>query len=362
MISRIDKNFLILGICVVILIFSSWFFLKPQIAGDGLTYLETINFLETGEKPQNFIPNRIMTTFAPISIIIFLSKTFHSETGVWFVMNVIFYSFSALIFYEILRLIFEDKKIAVLGTLFMIGNYAIITFGLNYLMDMGGWMFYLISVYFTLHYAKSEQSRDLLLASIFAGIGGLFKEYALLGIIPIATFLIYENRKSFFNLVKKSIVPTVLSSGPIVVLYIYVYLKFDYTYADWVSDSYKYNYSANLLLRIFEYIKSFGSLYNLLAIFVLAGFWVFWKERKNIETRISIFIIGGVLSFLPVFLWGGVTQRILFITVPVSVIIACFFFKKYNKYFYWFCLIFAIYLLLNFFMDSVLLNAINLPF
>ncbi len=357
-----DKIFIILLVCTIALVFSSIFFLKPQIAGDSVSYLKTINFLQTGIKSPDFIPNRIMTTFGALQLVMFFSGIFGSETQVWIVMNVIFYFISTLVFYKLLDLFFEDKKIALLGTLFMISNYAFIRFGLNYLMDIGGWTFYIISLFLLLRYSKSNNRRDLLSASIIVGIGSLFKEYALLGVIPIAVFLIYENRKSFTGLIKNSIIPAVFSSTPIITLYIFVYLKFGYTYADWLTDSYKYSYSSSFILKIAEYIKSFGSLFNFLGIFVITGAYILWKEKNNLNGRTKLFIISAIASFLPVFAWGSITQRILFIMVPVSIIIACFFFKKYKKYYYWFLPVLAIYILINFFMDSFLLNFINLPF
>lgn len=357
-----DKKLLIVIFVAIVLLFASIFILVPDVKGDTLTYLETLEFLRTGNAPDGFTPNRIITTFGGLSIVMFFSKIFGSDLVVWFIMNILFYFAFVYFFYKTSKLLFSDDKIALITSLFVVGNYAVLTFGLNYLMDMGGWAFYSASLFFILKYAKFLKSNDLLIASAIVGVGALFKEYSLLGILPIATFLIYENNKSILDLIKKSVLPSFLAVSPIVALYIFVYLKFDYTYADWITDSYKYDYSSNLVLRCLEYIKSLGSLYNIFAIFVLGGAWFLFKEYRFLSKRDLIFLTGSVLSFLPVFLWGGITQRILFITVPATALISGYFFKKHWNFYPIYYVSFVIYLVLNFLMDSVLLNSINLPF
>lgn len=359
---KIDRFFLVVAASTLVLVVLSFFLLKPEISGDGITYINSIRFLETGEKTLDFFPNRLITTMGGMEIIIIFGKLFGSQTGVWLWMNIIFYIISSFVFYRLLHLVFENKKIALLGTLFLIGNYATLSFGLNYLMDMGGWMFYILSLFFTMRYAKNGEKRDLLLAALSVGVGGLFKEYALLGCIPIGLFLVYENRKSIVDIIKHSIIPALVATLPVAIVYTAVYFYFDYTYADWVNNSYQYDYSSSFLLRIAEYIKSLGSLYNILGVFVVGGLFVFWKEYSHLPNRTRLFVIGAVLSFLPVFFWGGVTQRILFITVPASIILASFLFKKYEQYFSLYIGAFLLYLILNFCIDSFILTRINLPF
>ncbi len=357
-----DNTLVLLVVAAAVVAIFSLLYLDPQVKGDSISYLDSIKVLETGVADEGFVPNRIITTIGGLGMIIFFSKILGSIVGAWMFMNIIFYFISVMVFYQILKLIFHDTKTSFLGAMFFAGNYAIITFGLHFLMDIGGWTFYLASLFFTLRYAKFSERRDLLLASFFAGIGGLFKEYALLSIVPIAVFLIFENKKSLTGLIKKSFLPALLATIPIGILYLYVYQRFSYSYADWVVVSYTYEYSMSFVLRIKEYIKSLGSLYNLLAVYVLAGAWFAWKERNEIDNRIKIFIISCVLSCLPVLFWGGITQRILFITVPASIVVASFFFKKTNKYFYIHLCICLVYLVINLAMDSYILDTFNLPF
>lgn len=360
--NKIDREILFLSVVLVFLSSFALLVITPQIKGDSVTYVEAINFMQSGEFPEDFIPYRIITTFGGLWTVITFSKLLGSIFQVWISMNHIFFAISIFVFYYLVLMIFNDRKIALICSLFLSCNYAILTFGLHYLMDMGGWMFYIISLFFLFKYTKKEGNKYLLLSSLMVGVGGLFKEYALLGVVPIATILIYENSRSLLLLIKSSYKPAIIASVPIITLYIYVYFRFGYTYADWVVDSYKYKYSSSLILRVAEYIKAFGSLYNLLAIFVILGFWNFWKNREMVDKKIKVFLFGAVLSVLPVFVWGGITQRILFITVPVLIIFAGFFFKSNPKYLNVSYVALVVYLILNIIMDSYLLPKINLPF
>ncbi len=360
--NQIDRETLVLAIFLLFLSSFSLLVITPQIKGDSVTYVEAVNFMQLGEFPDDFIPYRIVTTFGGLWTIITLSQIVGSIFQVWLSMNHMFFATSVFIFYYLVLKIFGDRRTALLCSLFFASNYAILTFGLHYLMDMAGWMFYIASLFFLFNYTEKQNYKHLLLSSVMVGVGGLFKEYALLGVIPIATLLIYENRDSLWTLFKNSYKPALIATIPILTIYLYVYFKFNYTYADWVVDSYKYEYSSSLTLRLAEYVKAFGSLYNLLAIFVVLGFWNFWKNKENIDKRVKVFLLGCTLSVLPVFVWGGVTQRILFITVPVAIIFSGFFFKsniKHEKISY---LILLIYLSINVIMDSYLLDKINLPF
>ncbi len=225
-------------------------------------------------------------------------------------------------------------------------------------MDIGGWMFYILSIFYTLQYALFQKRSFLLWASFFTGIGGLFKEYAFLSVIPIIVFLIFENRPSLFGFIKKAFLPGLLASLPVFILYIFCYKALGYTYLDWLKTNNElYSYPS----RIAEYVKSFGSLLNFLGILFLCGAYALWREWQTISPRVKIYLLSIFLSCLPVFLWPAITQRILFNTIPFVVIISSFFIQK-KKYHYMVILTLLLYLIFNFLLDSVILPLINLPF
>lgn len=364
-----SKFFWILVVIISIVCFSSIFTFKPIIDGDGLSYVEAIKVLQGESVPVNFVPNRILTTFLDLGSVLLFSKIFGSIESGWLILNILFYFIANIIFYKLILLIFKSEKTAFLASLFLTTNYAMISFGLDYWMDIGGWMFYLLSLYFSLKYIQTSDRKSLLCSALAAGLGGLFKEYAFLGIIPIAVILIYENWPHLIVIIKKSFVPALFALVPILIVYIFVYEKFDYTYATWFSfntgyASQYYAYSSKIFSTIIEYIKSFGSLYNFLAFLVIGGGYYFIRHRKKLvpEKRTKIFTLSVVASFFPVFAWPAITQRILFITVPAMIVIASFLFKKFEKYWWVFLPVLVLYIIANFTMDAFILPNFNLPF
>lgn len=354
---KADKTSLILLICIVVLIFSSLFFLKPQIADDSATYLNAINFLKTGEKSLNFVPNRILTTFGALEVVIFLSKIFGSETAVWLAMNIVFYFISAFIFYKLLNLIFEDKKTALLGTLFLISNYAFVTFGLDYLMDIGGWTFYIVSLYFSSLYLKTKENKWLWLSAATVGVGGLFKEYAFLAYIVIFGLIVFTEWRQWGKIIKKIFFTGILAFTPMIVLNIYTFLNFNYTYLNWFLPSTGLYPEVN---RPLEYIKSFGSLYNFGWFLFLGGAYLLLRRIKEVfkdEKLLFIWLV--ILSSTLVFVWPVVT-RVLFITMPAIVLVTSLFIRKMNKWWYAVIPLLVLYVLSSFFMDSYILNAVSI--
>ena len=360
-----SKFFRIFIVIISIVCFLSIFTFKPIIDGDGLSYVEAIKVLQGESAPVNFVPNRILTTFLGLDSVILFSKIFGSIEAGWLVLNILFYFILNIVFYKLILLVFKSEKTAFLASLFLATNYAMISFGLDYWMDIGGWLFYVLALYFSLKYLQTSEKESLLYSALSVGVGGLFKEYAFLGIIPMAVILIYENWPHSIMIIKKSFVPALFALVPILVVYIFVYEKFDYTYATWFSfntgyaSQYYFYFS-----KIIEYIKSFGSLYNFLAFLVIGGAYYFIRNQRKLvsEKKTQVFILSVILSTLPIFTWPGITQRILFITVPAMIIVASFLFKKFEKQWWIFLPLLVLYIVANFTMDAFILPNFNLPF
>lgn len=354
---------LVLIACLITLVLLSVFILKPRIDpnGDAPSYLQAMEVLKGGEVSANFIPNRILTTFLGLKTIILISNITPNIPAAWFVWNLSLYFLICLAFYNFILGLFDDERVALLATLFLAANYAMLNFGLGFFMDIGGSAFYIFSIYFLFLYSETQNRKMLLFSALMVGVGGLFKEYAFLGSIPIFCYLIYEHWGSPKNIIKRGFLPAIIAITPTLILHAYIYQKFNYTYFDWLSSNQAYYIYSS---RISEYIKSFGSLLNLLLLPFIAGVYVFLKYGKEImpEKKNRVFVISAVLSVLPIFFWPAITQRILFITLPATILVASFAFKKYQKYWYVFLILLVLYTILSFTMNSVILPYINLPF
>lgn len=359
-----NKNWF-LYLSLFLIIFFSFSILKPQIAGDGIDYVESMDFLSTGYRSPDFSPNRLLTTFGGLQTIIGLSKVFHSVVFSWIFLNAVLYFFFNFLFYKIVLSIHKDEKVALLATLFLAGNYAIIVFGLNFLMDMGGWFFYMVSIYLTLRYLETGARKNIIFSAFSVGVGLLFKEYAVLGVVPIAIVLIYENFYvgsfvlSLKNILKNSLYPALLALFPISLVYLFVYMQFDYTYLDWLQTN---NERYDTFNKFSEYTKVYGSLLNILGVLFILGSYHLFSQWKGIDKKMKIYILGLVLSVTPLFVWPGITQRVLFMSVPAIVVISSYSIKRFYNKLWFFWVIFFVYFLINLFMDSYVLSYINLPF
>jgi len=359
--NKIWKSALLL--CLVGLTLLSVYVLKPHVDpnGDGPSYLEAIEVMQTRQIPQNFNPNRILTTFLGLQTVSLLSHITGNVVSAWFVMNLALYFLMAIAFYNLTTGLFGSERTAFLGTLLLVANYAAINFGLGFFMDIGGWAFYIFSIYFLFLYTESKNWKHLLVSALMVGLGGLFKEYAFLACIPIFCYLVYDNYPSLWKIIKKGLAPATIALLPTAILHLYIYQKFHYTYLDWLSMNQNYYIYES---RIIEYIKSFGSLLNILFFPFIFGLYFLLRRGSEIlpERKYLIFVWSAVLSVLPIFFWPAITQRILFITLPAIALVSCFAFKKYEKYWYLFLVFLVCYVIINFIMDSFLLSHINLPF
>ncbi len=349
-------------LCLVILSSLTVFFLTPkEIGGDGLDYVKAIEVIQTGNVPQDFVPNRILTTFLPLYIVIFFGSIFGSIQIAWLSLNILFYFVLCIFFYKILELLFQNSRVSFIGGLFFASNYGILIFSLNYLMDVGGWAFYVMSLYFLLLYIQKSERKMLHIALALAGAGALFKEYAFLAFVPIGLCYLYE-QKFLWRAIGGLWKGVLASFIPIILVYIYVFNRFNYTYVTWLSSNQnEYVYPS----RIIEYIKSFGSLYSILGLLFLGGSYVLYMYKKENKSeysdKIFFYIVSICASALVVFIWPAITQRILSISVPAVVLTSTFLYKRYEKYWYVFLIALMPYILLTFFMDSFVLSFVNLP-
>ncbi|HEY9481170.1 MAG TPA: glycosyltransferase [Candidatus Paceibacterota bacterium] len=332
--------------------------LGPHELGDTPTYLSAAKVLAGAPAPTDFVPNRMLTTFAPV----FLISLFPDQYAAWFFTNALLYVLGTLFFFKLARALFSSSAAAYFSAMFLAANYGFLIFSLNYSMDVGGWAFYIFALYFLWKYASEKNGKDLFAAAAMIGVGGLFKEYAFLGAVAIAVYLfaeLFAKAISFKIFARRAALSAAIALAPFTAVSIVVAVKFGYGYADWFGSNSDYYVYAS---RFIEYVKALGALHNLLALLAVGGCWVFWKQRNGIAKERVRFIFAALISCLPIFFWPAITERILTPTVIVAALFAGFLFKRHEKQQYFFLPILALYIVATFIMDSFLLPAIQLPF
>ena len=365
--SRFFIAFLVALAAITLLTSTFLFSSTVDTEGDAIGYVDAMQVV-AGERPPPefangardiFTIHRLLTTSLGIEAVRLMGSLLDSVTVGWFVWDTILFFFISILFYHLIRRLFGSDKTAFLGGLFFAGNYAMVTAGLGQFMDIGGWFFYIASLYFLVVYTETRSERDLLLSALAIAVGGLFKENALVASVPLTAVLLYQNFPSVTRFLKQIVPLAIICAVPVAIHHIYIYLEYGYVYTYWFSLNQElYHYSSRLL----EYVKSLGSLLNILGPFALLGVGVWLREWKAQPRLRSVLLCSIAISAIPALMWPGITQRVLFMVVPGAVLFACLFFQKYEKYWYVFTPFLALYILASFTMDSFILDYVNLPF
>lgn len=331
-----------------------------RVSSDSASYIAAITVLRTGVAPDGFVPNRILTTFLGLEKVRVLGAITGNLLSGWMLMNMLAYVFGFLFWYALLREFFESRTVAIMGTLLLAGNYTSLAFGLNYLMDMSGWATYLIALWSAFRYVTTNDPRYLWLGSVASGVGGLYKEYGFLGLIPIGIVLLREYRTAPARTLGRLVRVTAIGLTPLLISWIYVYYAYGYTYLDW----FRFNtaqYAVSYAKQVVEYIKVFGSLFTFGWFLALPGIYLLLRRAwAEYTLAVRAFVLGFFFSALPVFVWPAITQRIYFVPVAFLSFTACVFLKRHERYLAYLLPLLALYLLVSLFMDQYILPKVNI--
>lgn len=352
---------------VVFLIFAIWasvlVILPPRVSSDTITYDQAIDVLKTGVVPDGFIPNRILTTYLSMQTILLFASGDGDIRAAWVVMNSIFFFLSCFFFYKIILELYGKWKVAVFGTLLLATNYVLIRNASDYVMDVGGWTFYIMALYFILRYIKTDDFRYGLYTAIAVGVGCFFKEYAFLGFIALVCAIIYQRRGAIGKTAKEIVFAGAVAFVPLFLFYVAIYFQYHYSYASWFAYAHEssQSYYASYAARIVEYIKTFGSVYTFGWFLFLGGlYFLFKKKEVLIEKSNRLYLVFVGISALPIFAWPFITQRLLFPIIPFLIMVSCLVFVKYEKKILYFVPLLIVYAITNFAMDAYILPLVNI--
>ncbi len=304
--------------------------------------------------------HRILTTALGIEAIRVFSEIFGSLILGWVIWDTILFFGASILFYKLLERFFDSSKVAFVGVLFFAGNYSMVAQGLGLFMDIGGWFFYILSIFMLYLYIESGRYRDLFYAALAIAVGGFFKENAFVAAIPVACVALYEDYRFPVRFLQRTIPLGLVVVIPTALYHLYIYEHFGYLYTYWVRLAGTFQYSSIIV----EYIKSLGSLLTLLAPLAAIGaiFLIRPIPGFMVDTKKKIFVAAVLVSAIPAVMWPAITQRVLFLAVPGLILIASFFVKRFEKYWYVFLPVAALYVIIGFAMDAYILNFVNLPF
>lgn len=324
-----------------------------DIAGDAPGYLEAMRVLAGNPAPEIFTPNRILTTFLGLAPITLLSVLTGNYLASWMFINSLYFFGLAFASYSLFRAVTRSEAGSVLGALFVVGNYDVVVFGLNYLMDITGWFWFVASLYFLWRHMEGGEQRFVWYAAFAAGLGGLCKEYAYFAFVPFGLYFIYLYWNAPLKLARAA-VPALLALVPTALVHLGVYLVYGYSYLDW--------YGMNTSTFAFEgwlwnTTRSFLVVLSFMLPITLLGIYAFVQEmRQSFDVKRVVFVLTLTLPALAVLLWPIITERLVFLVVPLASLMAAYGIKRYERYWPWFGLVFLAYFFLALKTDGWILN------
>jgi len=304
-IAQIPKKyfFMIFGLALVN-IFLLLFVLSSYTSGsDQDQYFQTArSFLGHGEP----VISRMLKPFMPFFAAVF-SRVFGLEFSFIFI-NSIFYFFIGFVVYKIIKLIFNDDLMALIGTLFYLTAYPMLEYGVSYSTDISGWFFFLVSVYLTILFLKKPSYIILAVNGLITAVGFLAKESGGMGGLFFAICLFFIYKGSFTEKMKHFFVFSFAFLIPFAAWQAYVFMKFNYSYFNW--------YFNNTRLAG-AYIKDFFKIVikSTIATFLLGwGFVIVGLTKiKRMPLEAKKIILALILPSFSFLLWFAASSRLYYI-------------------------------------------------
>lgn len=310
---------------IILSLFLRW---PIGIGGDTASYVDAVKFITGEEMEAGFdldqIKNRMLAAPATLFFISLGKMISGSIYGSMLTMNCLFYLIMAVCFYFLALEILKDKRAAFISSFFVFLNYDPVNFGIAYLTDMGGWMFFILNSFLAVRYFITKEKKYYWLTILFSCFGVLFREYGALGLLNLTGLIFIDNKTKKEKMIE--IGKALLLFFAFLSLYhLFFYFKFDYSYFDWYRfnlESYAFNQDSQ------KYYYSFLIMAKVLGWMFLAGWPMFFfgvkkilEEMQSERNKILLALLPAAISFL---VWPVLTQRIAFVFVPWLSIIAGF--------------------------------------
>lgn len=294
-----------------------------EFFGDSMIYVSPIQEMQ-GKTPiyeeKEYVPGAIPMLLNPATIVVsaVIGMVFKSELIGLAILNAILYVVSVVFFYKLAFLVFKNKDHSVNATILLAGNYSILRFGLGaYLMDMGGWAFFIVTLYLAVRFFYSKEEKFAYLAGLTSAAGLFFKESGGVGIFTLFA-LIFLSDITIANKLK-----IVIKSGAFLFInigyHVWIFFIKGYSYFDRYNIVVKYYAPHQTIIRT---AKVLGYLFNLGWPLALTGFLRgASKKFTEIEDHKKIFI-GLLPSALSFFIYPAYDQRMAFVAVPLLSLLA----------------------------------------
>lgn len=306
-----------------------------EFNSDTHSYLSTIDYFRqilSGDvhledmPPQAVLTRALTTPLMLLSALVVGDITGNDAYGI-IAINILLYFLLVPVFYRIGILVFNDTKTAFIATILLLTNWVLFSFGTTFLVDMGGWFFFLLTTLLSLEYYRSPSRRGYFYAAILSSIIGVFfKEYGALGIVTLALLICIQSKGVQEKI--KDLLIAGLSFGVIFLAYhLFFYLQYQYTYFSW----YGHNYLAYAAPESTKSKHELSHLVRITALIFLLGWPLFLlgalrlvREIKKVGTEKLMVLSAMLPASLAFLVWPAFTHRIAFILIPWAALVAAY--------------------------------------
>lgn len=303
-----------------LLVFYILFGFHPN--NDTQSFIWTIERFRGLDSP--FHPNRYLNPFYPVvgsTVLAFVNPAMSI-----IITNIIFYFGILFLTYKLIAKVFKNNLVGFLSSLFIVTAYPVIRYGLTQVQDMGGYFWFVLSLYAGWLWKENKKDYWLYVGGAAVALGMLTKESGAMGaiFIGILILLFSANLKArALNLLKFSAIPFFT-----LVINQYRGEKIGYNSGQWFVDNWHAYAAANY--NFFKWLGVNITTYNLLWIFIFLGIYFLIKNFKTIDKDIKIYLLAILIPSLSYFAWPLFIGRTVFISAWLLVPVAAY--GLYNIY------------------------------
>ncbi len=306
--------YLALASVVNLLIFEFYFGFHPNNDTDSFIWL--IDFFRD---PQGlfYYPNRYLNPFYAVvsaKLLFFLPSDISLIT-----INVIFYFGLVFLTYGLIRRVFKNNFIGFVSALIMMTSYAMLRYGLTQVQDMGGYFWFLLTIYVGWRWWEDKKISWLLLGGVAVSFGVLTKESGCMGALFVGVLFLLDKalwRKRFFNFVVFSFFPFIT-----IIINSFRSKDVDYNSLLWFLDAWRIfgpeNYTP------LKWLGVHVTTYNILWVFIFLGAYYIFKNWRVLDKNIKVYLLAVLPSSFSYYLWSLFISRTVFISawffIPIAV-------------------------------------------
>lgn len=321
MLEKIDKHKTIIWLFLLaslnLALFAALYGFHPN--NDTYSFTEFMRFFR-GEHMSFFffVPARYLNPFyAVVGATIFRFLTAEQSL---IVTNILFYYGLVFLTYGLIRRVFKNNFIGFASSLIIMTGYAMVRYGLTQVQDIGGYFWFLLTLYAGWRWWKNKNKAWLYLGGIAVAFGVLTKESGCMGALFVGILFLLDKvswKDRIFNFLRFSIFPLI-----VIVVNGIRGTAVGYSSVSWFVFAWKEYAGQNYSL-----LKWFGvhaSTYNVLWIFIGIGVYFLIKNWRVLDRNTKIYLLAVIPSSASYYMWSIFIARTVFISAWFFVPIACY--------------------------------------